>query len=166
MEETRDLAPTRLADQLERGFQGGAWHGPALMEILAGVEAGTAQWRPGPAVHSIAEIVGHLAFWLKDAHHQTTGVPREPAGLGADWGPAELGSEADWRALLARLEDAHCGLRDAVLHLSEERLDEAHSGSETSLRGVLLGVLQHNAYHAGQMALVRKLAGLGGGGQP
>jgi len=166
VDEPRDPTPARLADQLERGFQGGAWHGPAVMEVLAGVRAGTAQWRPGPAAHSLAETVGHLAFWLEDARRQVIGDPRESPGSGADWGPAELGSEADWQALCARLEEAHCGLRNAVLHLSEAQLDEAHSGSESTLRGMLLGVLQHNAYHAGQMALVRKLADLGGGGQP
>ena len=60
MPQTQDLASTRLADQLERSFRGGAWHGPALMEVLAGVDAAVARWHPEPASHSIADIVGHL----------------------------------------------------------------------------------------------------------
>ena len=27
----------RLEDQLQRAFEGGAWHGPAVLEVLAGV---------------------------------------------------------------------------------------------------------------------------------
>ena len=160
----QDLAPMRLADQLERGFRGGAWHGPAVMELLSGVDAELAQWRPGPAGHSLAETVGHLAYWLENTRRQILGAFPLPGEPGSDWGPAELASEAAWRALCASLEEAHGELRAAILQVEEGRLDEARSGSDTTIRGLLLGTLQHNAYHAGQMALVRKLAEAAGEG--
>jgi len=49
-----------LADQLERSFRGGAWHGPAVAETLAGIDAATAAARPLPDAHSIWENVHHL----------------------------------------------------------------------------------------------------------
>lgn len=162
----QDSAPHRLADQLERAFHGGAWHGPALMELLAGVDADLAQWRPGPPAHSLAETVGHLTHWMEDARCQVLGVPGPVLGPGGDWGPPVLASEAAWQALCGALEEAHCRLRTAVLGLEEGRLDEARPGSDTTLRGLLLGTLQHQAYHAGQMALVRKLAEAARGGRP
>lgn len=158
MAQIQDLAPTRLADQLERGFRGGAWHGPAVMELLSGVDGALAQWRPGPNRHSMAEIAGHLAYWLEDAQCQIVGTARPQGEPGSDWGPPELGSEAAWQAVCAALEEAHGRLREAVLHLEEGSLDEARSGFDTTIRGLLLGTLQHNAYHAGQLALLRKLA--------
>ncbi|GLH72708.1 hypothetical protein GETHLI_12100 [Geothrix limicola] len=163
---TQDLAPTRLADQLERAFQGGAWHGPALMELLAGVDGAMAQWRPGPAGHSIAEIVGHLRYWMEDARRQILGGPGSPGEPGADWGASEPDTEAAWQALGAALEEAHCGLRTAVQQLEEGALDEARPGSDTTIRGLLLGTLQHNAYHAGQIALLRKQAEAARGSRP
>jgi len=166
MTPSQDLAPIRLADQLERGFRGGAWHGPAVMELLSGVDGAQAQWRPGPNHHSMAELVGHLAYWLEDAQRQIVGAARLQAEPGSDWGPPELGSEAAWQALCATLEEAHGRLRDAVLHLEEGSLDEARSGFDTTIRGLLLGTLQHNAYHAGQLALLRKLAEGAGGRLP
>jgi hypothetical protein len=42
-----------IVDQLERAFDGEAWHGPALMEILDGIDARTAAARPIPSAHSI-----------------------------------------------------------------------------------------------------------------
>ena len=36
---------TRIADHLHRAFKGEAWHGPALLEILADVNAATAAAR-------------------------------------------------------------------------------------------------------------------------
>jgi len=166
MAQTQDLAPTRLADQLERGFRGGAWHGPAVMELLADLSAEQARWRPGPESHAIAEIVGHLTYWLEDTRRLLIGTPRVPGAPGSDWGPGDLGSEAAWQAALAALEAAHAGLRTAVLELDEGRLDEARSGSDTTIRGLLQGTLQHNAYHAGQIALLRKQAEAAAGRRP
>lgn len=162
----QDLAPGRLADQLERAFRGGAWHGPAVMELLAGVDAALAQWRPEPDAHSIAELVGHLAHWQEDTRRQVAGASGAPSDPGPDWGPGDLASETAWQDLCQRLEEVHGRLRTAVLELEEGRLDEARPGSDTSLRGLLMGTLQHNAYHAGQIALLRKLAEAARGRQP
>ncbi len=52
-----------LADQLERGFYGGAWHGPALHEVLEDVDAATANRRLLPTGKTLWEIVLHLAAW-------------------------------------------------------------------------------------------------------
>ncbi|NWJ41957.1 MAG: DinB family protein [Geothrix sp.] len=166
MAQTQDLAPTRLADQLERGFRGGAWHGPAVMELLADLSAEQARWRPEPTSHSIADLVGHLTYWLEDTRRQLAGTPRLPGEPGSDWSPADLGSEAAWQGACAALEDAYGGLRAAILELEEGRLDEARSGSDTTIRGLLQGTLQHNAYHAGQIALLRKQAEAAAGGRP
>ncbi|HTS08685.1 MAG TPA: DinB family protein, partial [Candidatus Eisenbacteria bacterium] len=54
---------TRIADQLRRAFDGSAWHGPALLEILADVDAAAAAARPIANVHSIWELVLHIAAW-------------------------------------------------------------------------------------------------------
>jgi hypothetical protein len=43
----------RIADQLRRAFDGSAWHGPALLELLADVDAATAAARPLAHVQSI-----------------------------------------------------------------------------------------------------------------
>lgn len=38
--------PERIADQASKMFGGGAWHGPAVLELLADVTAGDAASRP------------------------------------------------------------------------------------------------------------------------
>jgi len=158
MPQTQDLASTRLADQLERSFRGGAWHGPALMEILVGLDGAAARWHPNATSHSIVEIVGHLSYWLEDTWRQILGEARPQGESGSDWGQSGHESEVAWQAALADLETAHGRLQAEVLRLTESRLDEARPGSDTTIRGLLIGILQHNAYHAGQIALLRKLA--------
>ena len=53
--------PALIAEQLRRAFEGDAWHGPALLELLQDVDAATAAARPLPDVHSIWELVLHVA---------------------------------------------------------------------------------------------------------
>ena len=53
----------RLADQIRRAFEGSAWHGDSILELLADVNAKTAAARPIKDAHSIWEILLHIAAW-------------------------------------------------------------------------------------------------------
>ncbi len=148
----------RLADQLERSYRGGAWHGPSIAEAIEGVDA-TAANLPGPGGgHSIQEIVRHVAYWLDAARRRIDGDGR--AGEGEDdWAPSPPDPAAAWTSALAQLEAAHRGLHATLAPLDDSRLSDFVAGSDPTVRGMLLGVLQHNAYHAGQLFLLRRLAG-------
>lgn len=155
-----DSSPTTetdlLADQLERSFRGGAWHGPSVTEALADLTAEQAAHRPIPAAHTIAEIVGHVATWTDVARRRIEGEGAARVTPEDDF-PADgaVSSEA-WRATLERLEAAHRALHAAIQDLDDARLDDPVSGSDPTVRGLLLGVIQHNTYHAGQIAVLRK----------
>ena len=147
---------TRLADQLERSFRGGAWHGPSIEESLAGLSAADANGlRPIPGAHTIAEIVAHLAFWLEHAARRIDGAGDEGLSEGDDWPPPGEGEEG-WRALLARLDAAHRRLHSQVAALDDAALDGPVAGCDPTVRGLLHGILQHNAYHGGQIVVLRK----------
>ena len=146
----------RIADQLERSFRGGAWHGPALQETLADVDAAVAGRRPLPNAHSIWEIALHAGAWMDVARRRIAGEPVGELTPELDWAAPIDDSEDAWRATLARLQEAHSSLHAAVLELDEERLEDPVAGSDPTVRGLLLGVLQHNVYHAGQIAILEK----------
>ena len=55
--------PALIAEQLRRAFEGDAWHGPALLELLREMDAATAAAQPLPDVHSIWELVLHVSAW-------------------------------------------------------------------------------------------------------
>ena len=76
----------RISDQIQRGFEGDAWHGPAVLEILADVDADLAAARPIPGAHSIWELALHLAATQEIILRRIQG---ERAGLEeADFWPA------------------------------------------------------------------------------
>jgi uncharacterized damage-inducible protein DinB len=149
-----------LADQLERSFHGGAWHGPAVAEALAGVDAAAAAARPVAGGHSIWEIVHHLTVWTDVPRRRIDGEGLQDLPAERDWPPVREPSAGAWSAALAALEEAHAALRARVGELADAQLDDPVVGSDPTVRGMLFGVLQHNAYHAGQIALLRK--GVGG----
>lgn len=146
----------RLAEQLERSFHGGAWHGPALSEVLDGVDARLAVRHPLEQAHSIADIVRHLTTWYEVPRRRlererVAEVPEE-----VDWPPDDRVTEASWRRTVAALEEAHRLLHARVTQLSDDDLGRPVSGSDPTVGGLLLGIIQHNAYHAGQIAILRK----------
>ena len=53
----------RILDLLDRAHRAQAWHGPALLETLAGVSPKLAAQRAMKGVHSIWELVEHVASW-------------------------------------------------------------------------------------------------------
>lgn len=145
----------RIEDQLTRAFRGPAWHGPALQELLAGVGPEKAAHKPLAAAHSIWEIVLHIAAWQEAVCRRIEGQALQLTDR-EDWPPVPDASEAEWKLALGRLECAHEVLRGAVTGLSDSRLTERVPGRSYDLYFMLHGVIQHNLYHAGQIAILKR----------
>ena len=146
----------RMADQLRRALEGGAWHGPALSEILADVTSLRAVKKPIGAAHSIWEIVLHIAVWESAVRRRLEGEVIDELPAEQDWPPVEDTSEVAWQAALQCLKQGNQRLREAIVQLGDERLDEPVPAKGYSIYVMLHGVVQHNLYHAGQLALLKK----------
>jgi uncharacterized damage-inducible protein DinB len=147
----------RIGSQLKRSAEGGAWHGPALLELLADVPAARAAARPLAGAHSIWEIVLHVEAWQGFAARAVGGDPM-PSDLAEEgnWPPVADEGEAAWRAAVAGVGEANKRLRDALRGLSDEDLERVVPGREYTFYFLLHGVVQHGLYHAGQIALLKK----------
>ena len=146
----------RIADQLRRSQEGEAWHGAALAELLADVDAAQAVQRPIPAAHNIWELVNHITAWQTAANGAVRGGVMPRLGKADDWPPSGR-TDAQWRAAVKRLAKANQELLSALAAFPEERLDERLPGRKHSFYFMLHGVIQHNLYHGGQVALLKKL---------
>jgi uncharacterized damage-inducible protein DinB len=144
----------RIADQLHRSFFGGAWHGPAVKEALAGVTAEIAAARPAGSAHSIGEIAAHLLAWIAEVNASVRGKAYESLEGDQDWPPVRGKPATEWEQCLAELERTALSLEEAVRNCPLERL---HEGQRPPYE-LAQGILQHNAYHAGQIVLLKKLS--------
>ena len=57
--------PQRIASQLERSYFGDAWHGPSLNELIDDPDWRKVFEKPVPGMHSIYELVHHIAVWAE-----------------------------------------------------------------------------------------------------
>ena len=152
----------RLLDQLEREHSGDPWHGPPMMTILEGIDAARAARTPIAGGHSIWELVLHVTGWKREVARRVGGAPaREPAA--GDWPVVGEPTEARWRAAVTDLDAAHRELVAAVAALPESRLLEPTKdprnrplGTGVSYYVLLHGAVQHDVYHAGQIAILSK----------
>jgi uncharacterized damage-inducible protein DinB len=148
--------PALIAEQLRRAFEGDAWHGPALLELLQNVDAATAAAKPLADVHSIWELVLHIAVWDDAGCRRLAGEVWQPEGT-ANFPVVPKPTEAAWCKAVAHATRAHNVLVKAVAGLPESRLRDRVPGKKYDFHHMLHGIAQHELYHAGQIAILKKL---------
>ncbi len=143
---------TRLGNHIERTVTGPMWHGPALLEVLDGVDAARARARPIAGAHSIWEIVKHITAWAEIARQRIHGEALGDPTAEQDWPP--IGD--DWAQDLERLKESHRRLAADVRQLDDAALDARVKTLEYPVGILLDGVVEHGTYHGGQIALLKK----------
>jgi len=149
----------RITDQYRRAFEGEAWHGPSVLAIVDGITAQQAAAHPVPGAHSIWELVLHIAAW-EDACRRRLQGDRAQLSDEEDWQKVEDFSETAWKAAKQHLIDNHQELLNAISTLDHSRLDrpiiDDPSIPFSSVYVTLHGGVQHDLYHAGQIAILKK----------
>jgi uncharacterized damage-inducible protein DinB len=149
---------TRIEEQVRLAFEGEAWHGPAVLETLAGVNAEAAMAHPIPGAHSIWEIVLHLAATYKLVLQRIAGrsgslTPEQ------DWPAVGTPNPEHWNEAVQELRRLNREVRTAILAFAEERLDLMLAPGHSTGYVHFAGLAQHDAYHAGQISLLRRALG-------
>ena len=149
----------RLEEQLERTLEGEAWHGPSVLEILEGVTAAQAAAHPIAGAHSIWELVLHLCSDYSLVLRRLGGDGRQLT-QSEGWPTAPEPSAENWSDSIRVLKQLNEDLRQAVRNFPRERLDEPLVAEPPfTAYTQFIGVTQHHLYHAGQMALLKKVLG-------
>jgi uncharacterized damage-inducible protein DinB len=144
-----------IADQLGRAFNGSAWHGPALLELLKDVDAANAAARPLPDAHTIWELVLHIAVWDDAGIRRLDGEKWQPTGV-ANFPVMPEPTEAAWKKAIAETKRSHERLVKIVAALPDSRLRDRVPGKRYNFSHMLHGIAQHELYHAGQIAILKK----------
>jgi uncharacterized damage-inducible protein DinB len=146
----------RLSNFISRTVSGPMWHGAALSELLEGVTAENAAKHPIPNAHSIWEIVFHMTVWCEIAadrlEDKRTGDPSEEE----DWREVTDFSNAAWRDAKNELFAAYRMLAEAAANVDLPRLQKIIPGRDHSSQEMLHGLIEHGAYHGGQIALLKR----------
>ncbi len=149
----------RILDLLDRAYKKEAWYGPGLLETLKGVNASLAAKRPPHGAHSIWELVEHVASWNELVAKRLEGqkitytpeynfppVPKNP-------------SPAAWKKSLTRLARTQAHFRREVARFPVAKLGRRRPKPESVWNVLIHGQIQHGVYHAGQIAMLRRMFG-------
>ena len=136
----------RIATQLTRSVRGPAWHGPSLRAALARVSARQAVIRPIPEAHTIWEIAGHAAAWIRIVRLRIEGRGPKSVPKAINFPSPRRGTDREWRKLLGAIRNETARLARTIRGLDDAQLPylAAH------------GIVQHTTYHAGQIMLLKK----------
>jgi uncharacterized damage-inducible protein DinB len=146
---------SRIADQLRRAFDGSAWHGPSVLELLKEVDVATAAAKPLKSVHSIWELVLHIAAWDEAVRRRLGGTKLQLTGQ-QNFPRIPKPSTDAWRKAVSHVKRTHDALVSTVAALPDSRLYDRVPGKRYNFYFMLHGVVQHELYHAGQIAILKK----------
>jgi uncharacterized damage-inducible protein DinB len=142
----------RMVLQLQLNFDGKAWHGTPLRRMVDGIGEGMANLRRIPNARTIAELLAHVTAWIEIVQRRLAGERFEvtpeidfPSVEGVKWSDA-----------VSRLELAHDKLLETVGAMSDSDFEATVPDKNYTAGSMLHGLINHNAYHAGQIALLKK----------
>jgi hypothetical protein len=156
-------APTvrLLLDHLAPRSGSRAWHGgPTPVGAVRGVDHRMAAWRPAPGRKSIWELMLHIAYWKYTLrrHLATDPIPRFPRSPANFPRQPARPDAASWTADIALLRREHELLAEALTSLPEGRLGRIpRKGKRWTYGDMLVGIAMHDAYHTGQIQLLKRL---------
>jgi uncharacterized damage-inducible protein DinB len=147
-----------LAQQIRRAFEGEAWHGDPLNAILENVTPEQAAAHPVKGAHSIWELLLHIAAWDNAVLRRAEGATVRVSDA-ENFPPVTDGSPEAWAKALATARETHNKLVAKVASFSDSRLHERVPGKTDEYHTfyyMFSGIAQHELYHAGQIAVLKK----------
>ena len=118
--------------------------------------------KPLPEMHSVAEMIAHMTLWRSEAILKIqTGQGSKTDDCPENWPANEALKQKGWSAVWGQYEKS---LENLVIELEKKDdrfLDELYYDTDFKgkfpYRFAIEGILHHDLYHLGQIALVMKL---------
>jgi DinB family protein len=148
--------PQRISKQFNLLFHGTPWIDANISSTLKEFTWRDAASRVRPGMNSTWEIVNHLISWRETALKRLTGQAVE---IPADnfFRPVTGMSPASWKETQKRFAASHAGWKRYFKKLSAVDLNKNYSAKNFTRYELILGILQHDAYHLGQIRLLRRM---------
>jgi hypothetical protein len=145
----------KITAQFAAFHQGDSWIGLNFKEAIKGITATTALNSMGKG-NCIWQLVNHLIYWRKTVLirlQHTLGHPPMPDM----YLPDDL-SPASWQATLEHFDEVYALLHQQVATFDPALLDQPSPMKEQTYYQLLVGCLQHDAYHLGQIVQLKQLS--------
>jgi uncharacterized damage-inducible protein DinB len=139
-----------IIKQIQRVFNGPAWHGPSVIEALSKID----EQRKNSSFknsHSIIELIAHMTSWRKFVIAKLNGDESYSVS-----NEMNFPKPSDLNEAMAELKSSQEDLVKLVSSFPEERLADKVTGQTYSYQTMLHGILHHDLYHLGQISLLNR----------
>jgi uncharacterized damage-inducible protein DinB len=144
--------------ELENTLAGEPWFGRPINELIEEVDDKIAFTIPVPGAHSLVELLYHMITWAgftlkrieRDQVNDMAAVEK------LDW--REIDPQIHgWKEGIEEFKDMNNQIINLLKSKKDTFLDEKVDFRNYNFRFLLQGIIQHNIYHAGQIAYLKKL---------
>tara|TARA_R110001592_G_scaffold89416_3_gene262991 strand:- start:1314 stop:1799 length:486 start_codon:yes stop_codon:yes gene_type:complete len=152
----------QLLEALNESFQGLPWYGESLMDKLSQIDYRIVNIAPIPTTNSVARLVHHIINWRIFVIEKFKGNDEFDIEMNSqnDWTDLNIATEKDWTDLIQKLVNTQKEIFDLLNAKTDDFLQTPVHGREYTIHRLIEGIVQHDIYHQGQIAIVAKQAAL------
>ena len=133
------------------------WLNETFDKKLKGINDKNAFIRPVKDLHSVAEIVSHLIEWRKSLLSIfKTGKRSVSMDSPENWKTNEELKKESWKDLLNKLKATQKDIISFLSTKDDKWLKLKKPGGKDIFEYYIIGLIQHDVYHLGQIGIIRK----------
>lgn len=147
-----------LVEQIKDAYEGQPWFGRSIKEILNEIDERIVFERPG-GQHSLLELIWHMITWKEFTINRLRRDNQTPVQYfdENDWRKLDHSDKTLWSKGLQQFYQLHNELVAIILLQKDEILSKKVSEKQYDFRKLLNGILEHDIYHLGQIAYIKKM---------
>ena len=147
-----------IIKSFESTLSGQPWFGRAVYEIVEEADESKVHTKPNGTEHSMIELLWHMNTWagfvLGSLENKT--VDEMKAIEANDW--REIDPKVHtWKKGMEQLKATHSKIIEILNKKEDSFLSEIVPTRKFNYRFMLNGLIQHNIYHLGQVAYIKKM---------
>jgi uncharacterized damage-inducible protein DinB len=144
----------KIAKLFEAFYDGECWVGINFQQAIKGIDETLAARKRDDAFNSIWQLVNHIIYWRKTVMIRLQGVLGNPPI--SDFYQPEKADMQSWKETLLHFEEVQNELVKTIRAFPPTQLDKASPKRAQTNYQLLIGCLQHDCYHMGQIILLKK----------
>jgi uncharacterized damage-inducible protein DinB len=137
---------------------GEPWYGRSVYEMLDEIAPAIVYTKPNEDSHSLIELLYHMITWAEFTLKRIEGDTKHDMSVSEkmDWREIDTKGHT-WKKGLTEFKAIHKKIIQLLDKKDDEFLKENVDYRKYNFRFLLNGLIQHNIYHIGQIAYLRKL---------
>ena len=148
----------QLIEQTKDAYEGEPWFGRSIKEILNEIDETIVFEKPN-GEHSILELLWHMITWKEFTLSRLQDDETKPVKYfeDNDWRELDHTDKTLWQQGLQQFAKLHNALIEIIRKQKDEILSQRVGNRKYDFRKLLYGIIQHDIYHLGQIAYIKKM---------